>query len=58
VEKSPPTRLRTRLFQALFPDAYFVIIIRHPAPVALATLNALESSEWARDITVTDLIEH
>lgn len=58
VEKSPPTLLRTRLFQALFSNASFVVIVRHPAAVALATFNALTSAGWAQDITVEDLIEH
>jgi RimJ/RimL family protein N-acetyltransferase len=58
VEKSPPTLLRTRLFQALFPISSFVVIVRHPAAVALATFNALASAGWAQDLTVTDLIEH
>jgi hypothetical protein len=37
LEKSPPNLLRTRLLQALFPGAAFVVVIRHPAAVALAT---------------------
>jgi hypothetical protein len=58
IEKTPITLLRTRLFQALFPNSYFIVIVRHPIAVALATFNALASSEAARDLTLTELIEH
>lgn len=37
LEKSPPNLLATRFLQAVFPGAYFVVIVRHPAAVALAT---------------------
>lgn len=37
VEKSPPNLVRTRFLQALFPEARFVVITRHPAAVSLAT---------------------
>lgn len=37
LEKSPPTLVRTRYFDKLFPNPYFVIIIRHPIAVAMAT---------------------
>ena len=36
-EKSPPTLVRTRFFQALFPHATFLVIMRHPLAVSLAT---------------------
>ncbi|XOF35088.1 MAG: sulfotransferase family protein [Candidatus Electrothrix sp. YB6] len=36
VEKSPGNMLRTRFLQALFPEALFVIVRRHPVAVALA----------------------
>jgi len=42
VEKSPPNLIRSRYFQALFPGARFVFIVRHPIPVSLAT------EKWAR----------
>jgi hypothetical protein len=58
VEKTPITLLRTRFFQTLFPDSSFVVIVRHPVAVALATYNALASFGGANDLTVTDLIEH
>jgi hypothetical protein len=37
VEKSPPNLVRTRFLQALFPDAVFVAVLRHPVAVAGAT---------------------
>ena len=58
LEKTPITLLRTRLFQRLFPNSYFIVLIRHPAAVALATYNALASSGSPPDLTVADLIEH
>jgi len=36
VEKSPPNLVRTRFFQALFPDSKFIITRRHPIAVACA----------------------
>ena len=37
LEKSPPNLLRTRFLQALFPEAAFVAVVRHPIAVSLAT---------------------
>ena len=37
MEKSPPNLIRTRFLQALFPNSYFIILIRHPIPVSYAT---------------------
>jgi hypothetical protein len=37
VEKSPPNLVRFRFLHALFPDARFVAVVRHPIPVVLAT---------------------
>lgn len=37
LEKSPPNLLMTRFLQALFPDARFVVVVRHPVVVALST---------------------
>jgi hypothetical protein len=51
VEKSPPNLLRFRYLQAVFPEATFVAIVRHPVAVAYATQG------WAR-ISLTKLIEH
>lgn len=37
LEKSPPNLIRSRFFQALFPRSKFVVLRRHPVPVALST---------------------
>ncbi|HEX5314551.1 MAG TPA: sulfotransferase [Gammaproteobacteria bacterium] len=37
IEKSPPTLVRLRFFQALFPHSVFVVILRHPIALAVAT---------------------
>ena len=39
LEKSPPNLIRTRFLQRLFPNAYFVMIVRHPVAVSLATMK-------------------
>ena len=36
LEKSPANMIRFRFLQAMFPDAYFVAIVRHPVVTALA----------------------
>jgi hypothetical protein len=51
LEKSPPNLIRTRFLQALFPDAHFVIVIRHPVAVAYAT------RKWSHT-SIGSLIEH
>lgn len=52
VEKSPPTIVRTRLLQAMFPGARFVIVVRHPVVVALST------RKWRRGVSLSALVEH
>lgn len=42
LEKSPPNLIRFRFLQALFPDASFVAVVRHPVAVAYAT------QKWSR----------
>ncbi|MGZ4536472.1 MAG: sulfotransferase family protein [Nocardioidaceae bacterium] len=37
LEKSPPNLVMTRFLQELFPEARFVVIVRHPVVVALGT---------------------
>lgn len=37
LEKSPSNLLRTRFLQALWPNSYHLIIVRHPIAVAYAT---------------------
>lgn len=51
LEKSPPNLLRTRFLQALFPNSYFLTIVRHPVAVSLATMK------WSRT-TLESLFEH
>jgi hypothetical protein len=51
LEKSPPNLIRTRFLQALFPNSYFIVIVRHPIAVSLAT------QKWA-DSTVASLVQH
>lgn len=51
LEKSPPNLIRTRFLQALFPEALFVIVMRHPVAVAYAT------QKWS-GTNIPSLIEH
>lgn len=51
LEKSPPTIIRSRFFQAMFPDSRFVFIVRHPVPVAYAT------RKWSAT-TLSELLCH
>lgn len=51
VEKSPPNLVRTRFLQGLFPDAKFIIIMRHPIAVSYAT------KKWSRT-PMHSLIRH
>ncbi|MCI0603010.1 sulfotransferase [bacterium] len=36
LEKSPPNLVRTRFLQTLFPNSFFVVILRHPVAVSCA----------------------
>jgi hypothetical protein len=51
IEKSPPNLVRTRFLQSMFPNAYFLTIIRHPVAVALAT------KKWS-GTSVDNLFDH
>jgi len=51
LEKSPPNLIRTRFLQALFPSSYYLVILRHPIAVSLATWK------WART-GLDSLMEH
>jgi hypothetical protein len=51
VEKSPTNLVRTRFLQSLFPDARFVMIMRHPLAVSYAT------RKWTK-ATIEQLIQH
>ncbi len=44
VEKSPPTLIRTRYFQEVFPASKFIVILRHPVAVAYATRKMSKTS--------------
>ncbi len=37
IEKSPPNLIKTRFLQAMFPDARFIMMMRHPIANAFAT---------------------
>jgi hypothetical protein len=51
VEKTPLNLVRMRFLQALFPDARFIVILRHPVVVAFAT--------WKfTGLPIPHLIEH
>jgi len=51
IEKSPPNLIRTRFLQALFPNSYFIVILRHPVAVSFATLK------WNAE-RIDDLLRH
>lgn len=51
LEKSPPNLIRTRFLQALFPNSYFIVLLRHPIAACLAT------RKWA-DGSLESLMEH
>ena len=53
IEKSPPNLVRTRFLQALFPDATFVAVLRHPVAVAGATRKGRR-----RRLTYETLVHH
>lgn len=46
LEKSPPNLLMTRFLRALYPDAFFLIVVRHPVIVAMSTRRWVGGS-WA-----------
>lgn len=52
LEKSLPNLVRTRFLQAMFPQAYFIILLRHPIPVTLAT------KKWRPRRSLYSLLEH
>jgi Sulfotransferase family len=51
LEKSPPHLLMTRFLQSVFPNSSFVIIVRHPVAVSLAT------TKWSTN-SLDSLLEH
>lgn len=50
-EKSPPNVIRSRFLQALFPEARFLFILRHPIPTTLSTMK------WSH-LSITATVEH
>jgi Sulfotransferase family len=52
LEKSPPNLIMGRFLQAAFPDASFVMVVRHPAVVSLST------RKWARLRPLGALLDH
>lgn len=52
LEKSPPNLVMTRFLQALYPEARFVIIVRHPIVVALST------KKWRRGTSLSTMVEN
>jgi hypothetical protein len=44
LEKSPPNLVQLRFLQALWPDASFLVVIRHPVAVTLATRKQMKRS--------------
>ena len=45
LEKSPPDLIRTRFLQALFPEAYFIVVRRHPFTSSLARRDSRARNE-------------
>jgi hypothetical protein len=53
VEKTPSNLLKMRFLQALFPNASFIVLVRHPVAEAMA----IRSRNWTR-VSVHDLVDH
>lgn len=51
LEKSPPNLVRTRFLQKLFPNSFFIIVLRHPIAVYYAT------KRWCKN-PLHSLVEH
>ncbi len=56
VEKSPPNLIMSRFLQALFPDAAFIFLVRHPVAVSYATQTYTAKTTPA--MRLRNLIEH
>ncbi len=52
IEKSPPNLIRMRFLQAVFPNASFIVIMRHPVIVSLST------KKWAPRRTYASVFEN
>jgi hypothetical protein len=57
LEKSPPNLVRTRFLQRMFPESFFVILLRHPLPVAFST-RKLVAELGSEAISIDSLIKH
>jgi hypothetical protein len=51
LEKSPPSLIRARFLQGMFPNSYFIVIMRHPIAVSYAT------QKWC-DTGIRSLTDH
>lgn len=51
LEKSPPNLVRGRFLQAMFPNSFFIMMLRHPISVSCAT------AKWS-NTSMYSLIEH
>ncbi|MEJ7708147.1 MAG: sulfotransferase [Nocardioidaceae bacterium] len=60
LEKSPPNIVMSRFLQALFPDASFIMVVRHPVTVALSTKKwtHLISRNPEKFASLSSLVEH
>lgn len=60
LEKSPPNLLMSRFLQALFPDAAFIMVVRHPVTVALSTKKWTHfiSRDPRKFASLSGLVEH
>lgn len=51
IEKSPPNIISSRFFQAMFPCAYFLFVVRHPIATSMAT------QKWS-GTSMRELLDH
>lgn len=60
LEKSPPNLVMGRFLQALYPDAAFVMVVRHPVTVALSTRKWTHfvSRDPRKFASLSMLVEH
>lgn len=55
MEKSPPNIIRSRFLQALYPQSYFITILRHPIAVSYATQKFIKNPLY---YPLYSLLEH
>ena len=51
LEKSPPNLLKSRFLQEIFPNSFFIVIMRHPVAVSYAT------QKWSKT-SIDELLKH